>query len=304
MIGPNLSEWAIQRRSLIVYFMIAAIIAGTISFLRLGRDEDPVFTFRTMIVFAAWPGATIEETLLQVTERHRAQAPGDAQSRPRAQLHDRRRHDHLRRPQAVDAARRGARTSGTRCARTSATSATPCRRASIGPGFNDDFGDTFGIIYGFTADGFTPPRAARLRRGRALAAAAVPDVSKIEILGAQDERIFLEFSTARLAGLGLTYSALLGAAAGAEPGAARRACCRPATSGSSCASPARSTPRTTSRRSTSSSASGSCRCATSRRCAAASRTRRSRCSASTASPRSGSRSRCATAATSSRSART
>jgi multidrug efflux pump subunit AcrB len=69
VIGPNLSEWAIKRKSLIVYFMIAAVLAGTISFIRLGRAEDPVFTFRTMIVFAAWPGATIEETLLQVTER-------------------------------------------------------------------------------------------------------------------------------------------------------------------------------------------------------------------------------------------
>ena len=69
MIGPNLSEWAIQRRSLIIYFMLAAIVAGTISFLRLGRAEDPVFTFRSMVVFAAWPGATLEETLLQVTER-------------------------------------------------------------------------------------------------------------------------------------------------------------------------------------------------------------------------------------------
>ena len=69
MIGPNLSEWAINRRSLIVYFMIAAVIAGALAFIRLGRAEDPAFTFRTMIVGAAWPGATLDETLSQVTER-------------------------------------------------------------------------------------------------------------------------------------------------------------------------------------------------------------------------------------------
>ena len=69
MIGPNLSEWAINRKSLVVFLMIAAVTAGTLSFLRLGRAEDPVFTFRTMVVFAAWPGATLEDTLLQVTER-------------------------------------------------------------------------------------------------------------------------------------------------------------------------------------------------------------------------------------------
>ena len=69
MIGPNLSEWAIGRRSLVVYFMIVAVLAGGLVFFRLGRNEDPAFTFRTMIVGAGWPGATIEETLLQVTER-------------------------------------------------------------------------------------------------------------------------------------------------------------------------------------------------------------------------------------------
>jgi len=69
VIGPNLSEWALGKRSLVIFLMIVAVVAGTLAFLRLGRGEDPVFTFRTMIVAAAWPGATVEETLLQVTER-------------------------------------------------------------------------------------------------------------------------------------------------------------------------------------------------------------------------------------------
>ena len=100
-------------------------------------------------------------------------------------------------------------TSGTRCARTSATSAARCRRAWSGPFFNDDFGDTFGIIYAFTADGFS---FRELRdyveesRSRLL---HVPDVSKIEVLGAQDEQIYLEFSTERLAGLRLDMGAIL-----------------------------------------------------------------------------------------------
>ena len=69
MIGPNLSEWAIQQRSVIVYCMLVATVAGALSFLRLGRAEDPSFTVRTMVVFAGWPGATLDETLQQVTER-------------------------------------------------------------------------------------------------------------------------------------------------------------------------------------------------------------------------------------------
>ena len=81
----------------------------------------------------------------------------------------------------------------------------------VGPGFNDDFGDTFGIIYGFTSDGFSHRELrdyVETVRSRLL---NVADVSKIEVLGAQDERIFIEFSTRQLAGLGLDRSQLIAA---------------------------------------------------------------------------------------------
>jgi multidrug efflux pump subunit AcrB len=210
VIGPNLSEWAIQRRSLIVFFMIAAVVAGSLSFLRLGRGEDPAFTFRTMVVFAAWPGATVEETLLQVTERIERK---------------------LQETRYLDKVR-SYTTAGVTTVFVDLLQSTPPEEVPrvwqqvrnnigdirgtlpagvIGPGFNDDFGDTYGIIYAFTADGFSQ-RELRDQvesiRSRLL---LVPDVTKIEILGAQDEQIFLEFSTARLAGLGLTYPALIAA---------------------------------------------------------------------------------------------
>jgi multidrug efflux pump subunit AcrB len=81
----------------------------------------------------------------------------------------------------------------------------------VGPSFDDDFGDTYGIIFGFTADGFTQRELrdyVEAARSRLL---GVPDVSKIDVLGAQDERIFIEFSTERLAALGLDYRALTAA---------------------------------------------------------------------------------------------
>ena len=65
----NLSEWALKHRSFVVYCMLVTIAAGLMSYLRLGRNEDPAFTFRTMIVQAAWPGATLDDTLDQVTDR-------------------------------------------------------------------------------------------------------------------------------------------------------------------------------------------------------------------------------------------
>src|SRR6516165_6126883 len=65
----NLSEWALNRRSIALYLMLIAVAAGVLSFLRLGRAEDPTFVIKTMVVHAVWPGATAEETVKQVTER-------------------------------------------------------------------------------------------------------------------------------------------------------------------------------------------------------------------------------------------
>jgi multidrug efflux pump subunit AcrB len=210
MIGPNLSEWAIGRRSLVVYFMIAAVLAGSLSFFRLGRNEDPAFTIRTMVVQAAWPGATLEDTVLQVTERieRKLQEVSDV--------------DYL-----TSYTRPGVTTIFVHLVGDSAADEVPDRwydvrkkvgdirhtlpSGVVGPGFNDDFGDVFGIIYGFTADGFTHRELRDYVEDARSRLLLVPDVSKIEILGAQDEQIFLEFSTQRLAALGLDYPALIAA---------------------------------------------------------------------------------------------
>jgi len=210
VIGPNLSEWAIRWPSLIVYLMLAAVFAGGLAFLRLGRAEDPVFTFRTMIIQVAWPGATLEDTLEQVTERvERA-----VQETP-----------------FLDTVRSYTRPGVTTIFVDLKGSTPPSEvpdlwyqvrkrvgdirltlpSGVIGPGFNDDFGDTFGIIYGITAEGFTQRELRDYAEDIRSSLLLIPDVSKIEILGAQDEQIFLEFSTERLAALGLDYASLIAA---------------------------------------------------------------------------------------------
>ncbi|MGR3199300.1 MAG: efflux RND transporter permease subunit, partial [Paracoccus sp. (in: a-proteobacteria)] len=65
----NLSDWALRHRSFVWFLLIVSMVAGTISYLNLGREEDPNFTIKTMIIAAALPGATIDETLTQVTTR-------------------------------------------------------------------------------------------------------------------------------------------------------------------------------------------------------------------------------------------
>jgi multidrug efflux pump subunit AcrB len=161
-----------------------------------------------MIVFAAWPGATVEETLQQVTERIERKLQET---------------DYLRNIRSYT-------TAGVTTIFVELEGKTPPEKVPdswyqvrknigdirgtlpqgvIGPGFNDDFGDTFGTIYAFTGDGFTHRELrdyVEEARSRLL---NVQDVSKIEVLGAQDERIFIEFSTERLAALGLDYRSLV-----------------------------------------------------------------------------------------------
>jgi multidrug efflux pump subunit AcrB len=210
MRGVNLSDWALKHRSLVVYMMIIAVVAGVLSYFRLGRNEDPAFIIKTMVVQAAWPGASVDETMKQVTER----LERSLQETPHL--------DFLRSFTRAGVATIFVNLKGSANAKEVADTWYHVRKTIgdmrhtlpsgvIGPGFNDEFGDTFGIIYGFTSDGFTQ-RELRDRvediRSKLL---LVPDVSKIELLGAQDEVIFVEFSTRELATLGIDRSALIAA---------------------------------------------------------------------------------------------
>ena len=210
MNGFNLSAWGLQRRSVIVYFMALAVIAGLFSYKKLGRAEDPTFVIKTMVVQAAWPGATIEETLKQVTERLERKL----QETPQL--------DTLRSYTGAGITTIFVDLKGSATAREVPDIWYHVRKSIgdmrhtlpqgvVGPGFNDEFGDTFGIIYGFTADGFSQRELRDQVEDIRSKLLHVKDVSKIEILGAQDERIFIEFSMQELASLGIDRSAVLAA---------------------------------------------------------------------------------------------
>jgi multidrug efflux pump subunit AcrB len=208
MAGLNLSEWAIRHKSLMLYFMVMSLVAGIYAYLHLGRNEDPSFTIRVMVMQTLWPGATQDETMLQITDRIEKKL----QETPYL--------DYLK----------SYTTAGKSTIFVTLRDSSPKKevpeiwyqvrkkvgdikqtlpQGTIGPFFNDEFGDTFGIIYAFTADGFTHRELrdyVEKARSRLL---QVPDVSKVETIGAQDERIFIEFSTQRLAELGLDRMALV-----------------------------------------------------------------------------------------------
>ena len=206
----NLSEWAIRHRSVVTYFMLVIMVAGVWSYLRLGRSEDPDFTVKTMVVQVGWPGATVGDTIEQITdrlERKLQETPnldylksyttaGKAtifvylkDSTPPAQVPDiwyqvRKKVGDIRHTLPQDI---------------------------VGPGFNDEFGDTYGIVYGFTADGFTHRELRDQVEEVRKQLLQLPDISKVDMLGAQDERVYVEFSTEQLAGLGIDRPALIAA---------------------------------------------------------------------------------------------
>jgi len=206
----NLSEWALKHRSFVIYLMVATVVAGLVSYYRLGRDEDPPFVIKTMVVAAAWPGATIEDTIQQVTERLERT---------------------LQETPSLDFVR-SYTSAGMTTIFVNLKQATRAKEVPdiwyhvrksigdirhtlptgvVGPFFNDEFGDTYGIIYGFTADGFTHRELRDYVEDIRSRLLQVPDVLKIEVLGAQDEKIFVEFSTKQLAGLGIDRAALVSA---------------------------------------------------------------------------------------------
>ncbi|MBS7545856.1 efflux RND transporter permease subunit [Ancylobacter oerskovii] len=206
----NLSEWAIRERSLVIFFMLVVIVAGLGSYFRLGRAEDPSFVIKTMVVQAAWPGASTQDMLKQVTER----LERTLQETPHL--------DSLRsytRPGVatifvnLDGATTAAEVPDVwyHVRKSIADMRHTLPQGVVGPGFNDEFGDTFGLIYGFTADGFSHRELRDYVEEVRSKLLQVPDVSKIEILGAQDERIFVEFSMEELASLGINRQALIAA---------------------------------------------------------------------------------------------
>ena len=206
----NLSEWALRHRSLITYFMLIIVVAGVWSYLRLGRSEDPDFTIKTMVVQAVWQGATLGDTLEQVTDRIESKLQGTPSldylksytsagqatifiylkdSTPPAEV-----------PDIWYQVRKKVR---------DISNTLP--QGVVGPGFNDEFGDTYGIVYGVTADGFTHRELRDYVVDVRKQLLRLPDISKIDILGAQDERVYVEFSTKQLAGLGIDRSELIAA---------------------------------------------------------------------------------------------
>ncbi|MTV16226.1 MULTISPECIES: efflux RND transporter permease subunit [Bradyrhizobium] len=208
MTSFNLSDWALRHRSLVWYFMIAFMAAGLFAYLQLGRQEDPDFTIKTMVIQAQWPGASPEEMTRQVTDRiekkleelesldYTKSVTVAGQTTVFVYLRDT--------TKAVDV-----KPTWVRVRNMIADIKGEFPQGVIGPGFNDRFGDVFGNIYAFTSDGLTQRQLRDKVEDVRAKVLTVPDVGKVDILGTQDEVIYLEFSTRKVAALGLDVHSIM-----------------------------------------------------------------------------------------------
>lgn len=206
----NLSDWALRHRPLVLYFMVVIGLAGLFSYGKLGQSEDPPFTFKAMTIRTIWPGATASEIDQQVTERieRKLQEVPHIQylrsySRPGESLVLFIVDDALHASAVPDVHYQVRKRLG------DIRATLPV--GTIGPAFNDEFGDTFGNIFAITGEGYSAADqkfyAERIRRELM----RVPDVAKVEVFGEQDEKLYIEISNAKLATLGFDLATVVAA---------------------------------------------------------------------------------------------
>ena len=203
----NLSAWALEHQPLIRYLMVVLLAAGALSFFELGQDEDPPFTFRAMVIRAYWPGATAQQMAEQVAdriERKLQEVPYADKIRSYSkpgetlitfQLGDRSPAGEIQqlwyqvRKKVGDI--RGSLPAGVQ-----------------GPFFNDEFGDVYGVIFAFSADGFSYRELKDYVDWARQQLLRIPDVAKVDLIGVQDEKVYIEVPHRRLAQLALTVPQL------------------------------------------------------------------------------------------------
>ena len=204
----NLTEWALNHRQLVYYFIVLTFILGIYSYVHLGRTEDPEIAIRTMVVAVNWPGASARQLEEQVTdkiEKKLQDTPGldflKSYSCPSQSV------IYVNLKETVDAKDIRSTWLEVRNMVNDMTGTLP--QGVVGPFFNDRFDDVFGNRYALTSDGYSyeEMRANSEKIRRILL--GVPDVRKVELLGVQTEKIYIEIESSKLAQLGIDPNVII-----------------------------------------------------------------------------------------------
>jgi multidrug efflux pump len=206
--GFNLSKWALDHPALTRYLMVVLMVLGAAAYFNLGQDEDPPFTFRAMVVRTYWPGATAQQVADQVTdkiERTLQEVPYADKIRSYSKPGE---------SQIIFQIKDSSRAAEVPNVWYQVRKKVGDMRFTLpvgiqGPFFNDEFGDVYGVIYALEADGFNYAELKTFADEVRQELLRVPDVAKVELFGAQDEKLYIEISQKRLAQLGLDMNAVL-----------------------------------------------------------------------------------------------
>ncbi len=198
----NLTAWALNHKQLIYYFIIATFVMGIFSYTRLGRMEDPDFVIRQMIVSVSWPGASARQVEEQVTdkiEKKLQDTPGMDYLKSYSQPGQAVIYVNLK----SEVSEKDIRPTWVEIRNMVNDIKSTLPQGVVGPSFNDRFDDVFGSIYALTTDGFTyeemRDRAEKIRR----TLLGISNIKKVELLGVQDEKIYIEMESSKLAQLGI-----------------------------------------------------------------------------------------------------
>ncbi|MCO5411306.1 MULTISPECIES: efflux RND transporter permease subunit [Ralstonia] len=203
----NLSRWALEHQPLTRFLLVALLLGGIFAYSKLGQDEDPPFTFRAMVVQAFWPGATAEQMSRQVTdkiEKALQEVPYAWKIRSYSKPGET-----LVTFQLADTSPAKETQQLWYTVRKKVGDIAPTLPQGVrGPYFNDDFGDVYGSIYALSADGFTYRQLNDYADAIRQQLLRVPNVAKVELLGDQDEKIYIEFQQAKLAQMGMDINSI------------------------------------------------------------------------------------------------
>ncbi|MFW1972489.1 efflux RND transporter permease subunit [Acinetobacter bereziniae] len=203
----NLSEWALKNKGLVLYFMILLGIVGLFSYSKLSQSEDPPFSFKVMVVQTYWPGATAQEVSLQITDKVEKELMSTglydkimAYSRPGESMVLFMAKDSLVSNELPNVWYQVRKKVG--------DIKTQLPSGVQGPFFNDEFGDTFGSIYVLTGKDFNYATLKEYADRLQLRLQRVKDVSKVNLVGLQDQKIWIEISNTKAVQMGVPVTAI------------------------------------------------------------------------------------------------
>ena len=199
----NLSSWALKHQQLVIFLIGLATIFGVIGYTRLAQSEDPPFTFRTMVIQTYWPGATAREVQEQVTDRIGRQLQAapyvdniKSYSRPGESMIFFAMKDSAPVNQVPETWYQVRKKVG------DIRATLP--KGTVGPFFNDEFGDVYTNIYALEGDGYSPAQLHDYADKLRAVLLRVPGVAKVDYFGDPDQHVFVEISNAQLTRLAIT----------------------------------------------------------------------------------------------------